>query len=428
MSVIDRIRGREILDSRGNPTVEADVHLASGARGRAAVPSGASTGRHEALELRDGDPERYGGKGVLRAVDHVEGEILEDLRGHEPSPQPDVDRRLIDLDGSPDKSRLGANALLSVSMACARASAREAGQPLYRYLGGEAATLLPTPMLNVLNGGAHADNNVDIQEFMLVPLGLPRFSEALRAAAETFHALRRTLALRGLGGGVGDEGGVAPDLESTEAALDLLVSAIEEAGYVPGEEIAIAIDAAATEFYDADAGTYHLRGAGVQLSADELVDRYVDWVDRYPIVSVEDGLAEDDWDGWQVLTDRIGGRVQVVGDDIFVTNVSRIRRGIEEGVANAVLIKLNQIGTVTETLDAITTGSAAGYASVISHRSGETEDTFIADFAVATGCGQIKTGSVCRSERVAKYNRLLRIEEELGNRAAYAGREAFSRA
>jgi enolase len=428
MSVIDRITGREVLDSRGNPTVEADVHLASGARGRAAVPSGASTGRHEALELRDGDPERYGGKGVLRAVDHVEGEVFDDLRGHEPSPQSDVDRRLIDLDGSPDKSRLGANALLSVSMACARASAREAGQPLYRYLGGAEATLLPTPMLNVLNGGAHADNNVDIQEFMLVPLGLPRFSEALRAAAETFHALRRTLAHRGLGGGVGDEGGVAPDLESTEAALDLLVSAIEEAGYVPGEEIAIAIDAAATEFYDADAGTYHLRGAGVHLSADELVDRYVDWVDRYPIVSVEDGLAEDDWDGWRVLTDRIGGRVQVVGDDIFVTNVSRIRRGIEEGVANAVLIKLNQIGTVTETLDAIATGSEAGYASVISHRSGETEDTFIADFAVATGCGQIKTGSVCRSERVAKYNRLLRIEEELGNRAAYAGREAFSRA
>jgi len=312
-------------------------------------------------------------------------------------------------------------------MACARAAASEAGRPLYRYLGGEAATLLPTPQLNVLNGGRHADNNVDIQEFMLVPLGLPRFSEALRAAAETFHALRGQLADRGLGGGVGDEGGVAPNLESTDAALDLLVAAIESAGYVPGDEIAIAIDAAATEFHDPEKGTYHLRGEGVHLSATELVDRYVDWVDRYPIVSVEDGLAEDDWEGWRTLTERLGDRVQVVGDDIFVTNVSRIERGIEEGVANAVLIKLNQIGTVTETLDAIATGSAAGYASVISHRSGETEDTFIADFAVATGCGQIKTGSVCRSERVAKYNRLLRIEEELGDRAAYAGRDALSR-
>jgi enolase len=427
MSVIERIRAREILDSRGNPTVEADVHLAGGVRGRAAVPSGASTGRHEALELRDGDPDRYGGKGVLRAVDHVEGEIQDALRGSEPAPQSDVDRRLIDLDGSPDKSRLGANALLAVSMACARAAASEAGRPLYRYLGGEAATLLPTPQLNVLNGGRHADNNVDIQEFMLVPLGLPRFSEALRAAAETFHALRGHMADRGLGGGVGDEGGVAPNLESTDAALDLLVAAIESAGYVPGDEIAIAIDAAATEFHDPEKGTYHLRGEGVHLSATELVDRYVDWVDRYPIVSVEDGLAEDDWEGWRTLTERLGDRVQVVGDDIFVTNVSRIERGIEEGVANAVLIKLNQIGTVTETLDAIATGSAAGYASVISHRSGETEDTFIADFAVATGCGQIKTGSVCRSERVAKYNRLLRIEEELGDRAAYAGRDALSR-
>jgi enolase len=427
MSVIKEVRAREILDSRGNPTVEADVLLASGAMGRAAVPSGASTGRHEALELRDEDPARYDGRGVLRAVANVQGEIRDAVLGREPSPQEELDRRIIDLDGTSDKSRLGANAILSVSMASARAAAREAGVPLYRYLGGEDATLLPTPMFNVLNGGTHADNNVDIQEFMLVPLGLPSFSEALRAAAETFHALRRRLAREGMGGGVGDEGGVAPDLDSSEAALDLLVQAIESAGYEPGEEIAIAFDSAATEFYDVDADRYRLAGEGSVLTAAELVDRYVDWIERYPIVSVEDGLAEDDWEGWQALTERLSGRVQVVGDDIFVTNVARIRRGIESGVANAVLIKLNQIGTVTETLEAMVTGAAAGYASVISHRSGETEDTFISDFAVATGCGQIKTGSVCRSERVAKYNRLLRIEEELGAGARYAGGEALSR-
>jgi len=427
MPVIDSVSAREILDSRGNPTVEADLGLANGARGRAAVPSGASTGRHEALELRDGDPRRYGGKGVLEAVGNVRGEIRDWLLGREPTPQADLDRGLIELDGEPDKSRLGANAVLSVSMAAARAAAEAAEMPLYRYLGGPEASLLPTPMVNVLNGGAHADNNIDIQEFMLVPLGFSRFSEALRAVAETFHALRRELAGRGLGGGVGDEGGVAPDLESNEAALELLVQAIGAAGYEAGEEIALALDPAATEFYDAEADRYRLAGEGSVLEAAELVERYAEWVERYPIVSIEDGLAEDDWSGWKVLADRLGKRVQLVGDDIFVTNVERIRRGIEEGVANAVLIKLNQIGTVTETLDAIAAGREAGWAAVVSHRSGETEDTFIADFTVATGCGQIKTGSVCRSERVAKYNRLLRIEEELGSRARYAGREALVR-
>ncbi|HKK26953.1 MAG TPA: phosphopyruvate hydratase [Gemmatimonadota bacterium] len=427
MSVIESIHAREILDSRGNPTVEAEVRLAGGAFGRAAVPSGASTGRHEALELRDRDEARYGGKGVLRAVAHVNGEIRDAVLGMEPSPQSGVDRRLIDLDGTDDKSRLGANAILAVSMAVARAAAAEAGVPLYRYLGGEDATLLPVPMINVLNGGAHATNNVDLQEFMLVPHGTASFAEALRAGAETFHALRRRLAREGLGGGVGDEGGVAPDLDSSEEALDFLVDAIESAGYRPGRDVSLALDPAATDFYDADAGLYRLEGEGVDLDAGELSGRYAGWLERYPIVSIEDGLAEDDWAGWAELTSRIGDRVQLVGDDIFVTNVERIRRGIEEGVGNAVLIKLNQIGTVTETLEAIAVASGAGFASVISHRSGETEDTFIADLAVATGCGQIKTGSVCRSERVAKYNRLLRIEGELGDAARFADGDAYSR-
>ncbi|HKK07665.1 MAG TPA: phosphopyruvate hydratase [Gemmatimonadota bacterium] len=427
MPVIEEVHAREILDSRGNPTVEAEVALAGGARGRAAVPSGASTGRHEALELRDGDPARYGGKGVLGAVAHVNGEIRDALLGTEPSPQGDVDRRLIDLDGSPDKSRLGANAILSVSMAAARAAAVEAGTPLHAYLGGPEAALLPVPMLNVLNGGVHATNNVDVQEFMLVPHGFSRFSEALRAGSEIFHALRDRLTREGLGGGVGDEGGVAPDLASTEEALDFLVDAIGAAGYEAGGDVSLALDAAATEFYDADAGLYRLEGEGRALEAADLVGRYADWLERYPIVSLEDGLAEDDWDGWVELTARLGERAQLVGDDIFVTNVERIRRGIERGVANAVLIKLNQIGTVTETLEAMAVAGDAGFASVVSHRSGETEDTFIADLAVATGCGQIKTGSVCRSERVAKYNRLLRIEGELGEAARFAAGEAYHR-
>ncbi len=421
MSSIVDVRGREILDSRGNPTVEADVVLESGVRGRAAVPSGASTGEHEAVELRDGDPSRYGGKGVRRAAAHVSGEIRGALLGADPADQAALDRRLIALDGSPDKSRLGANALLAVSLAAARAAAAEADRPLYAHLGGEEAHLLPVPMLNLLNGGAHADNNVDIQEFMVVPIGADSFAEGLRAGAEVFHALRRRLADRGLATAVGDEGGVAPDLDSNREALDLLMGAIEEAGYRPGEAVALALDCAASELWRAEAGVYRLESEGASLDAEALSARYEAWVDAYPIVSIEDGLAEDDWAGWRGLTERLGARVQLVGDDLFVTDSERLRRGIEEGVANAILIKPNQIGTVTETLEAMGVAAEAGFASVVSHRSGETEDTFIADLAVATGAGQIKTGSVCRSERVAKYNRLLRIEEALGARAAYPG-------
>ncbi len=427
MSKIDRIWGREILDSRGNPTVEAEVWTEGGAHGRADVPSGASTGTREALELRDGDAKRYLGKGVRRAVENVRSVIAPALKGAEVSHQSELDRQLIDLDGTDTKSKLGANAILAVSMAAAHAAAAEQRTPLYRYLGGKDANLLPVPLMNILNGGAHADNNVDIQEFMIVPLGLATFSEALRAGAEIFHALKSVLRAKGLATSVGDEGGFAPDLRSNLEAIEIILEAIGKAGYSPGEDVALALDAAASEFYKD--GTYHLASEKDPVkTAEELNAFYADMVDRYPIVSIEDGLAENDWEGWKKQTETLGGRVQLVGDDIFVTNTAILKRGIDEGVANAILIKLNQIGTVTETLEAIRMASAAGYASVISHRSGETEDVTIADLAVATGCGQIKTGSLCRTDRVAKYNQLLRIEEELGAKARYAGRKAFERA
>ncbi len=426
MSTIKTIHAREILDSRGNPTVEVAVRLTSGTGGRAAVPSGASTGAHEAVELRDGDPERYGGKGVLHAVANVNGEIAAALAGVEADDQEAVDRRLIELDGTPNKSRLGANAILGVSMAVARAVAAEREVPLFTQLGTKDSVLLPVPLMNILNGGAHADNSVDIQEFMVVPLGATSFAEGLRAGAEVFHALKRRLTAGGYSTAVGDEGGVAPNLASNREAVDVILSAIEAAGYRPGEDVALALDCAATELYDRETGEYDFAGSGEgRKSSGELVEMYEEWVGRYPIVSIEDGLDEDDWEGWRLLTERLGDRVQLVGDDLFVTNVERLGRGIDEGIANSILIKLNQIGTVTETLEAIRMASKAGYTSVISHRSGETEDTFIADLAVATGAGQIKTGSACRSERVAKYNRLLRIEERLGDSATYPGRSAY---
>ena len=426
MSGIQTVHAREILDSRGNPTVEVAVRLASGVGGRAAVPSGASTGAHEAVELRDGDPGRYGGKGVLQAVANVNGEIAGALRGTEADDQEAVDRRLIDLDGTPNKARLGANAILGVSMAVARAVAAEREVPLFMQLGSESSTLLPVPLMNILNGGAHADNSVDIQEFMVVPVGATSFAEGLRAGAEVFHVLKKRLSAEGYSTSVGDEGGVAPNLGSNREAVDVILAAIEAAGYRPGEDVALALDCAATELYDRETGEYDFAGSGEgRKSSAELVEMYADWIDSYPIVSIEDGLDEDDWEGWRLLTERMGDRVQLVGDDLFVTNVERLSRGIEGGIANSILIKLNQIGTVTETLEAIRMASDAGYTSVISHRSGETEDTFIADLAVATGAGQIKTGSACRSERVAKYNRLLRIEERLGEAAAYPGRSAY---
>ena len=426
MPAIQTVHAREILDSRGNPTLEVAVRLDSGVGGRAAVPSGASTGAHEAVELRDGDPSRYGGKGVLTAVANVNGEIAAALAGADPSDQAAIDRTLIELDGTPNKGRVGANAILGVSMAVARAVAAERQVPLYVQLGSESSSVLPVPLMNILNGGAHADNSVDIQEFMVVPVGFSRFSEGLRAGVEVFHALKKRLKAEGYSTGVGDEGGVAPNLGSNAEALDVILTAIESAGYRPGEDVALALDCAATEFFDRDSGEYDFTASGEgRKSSEEMVDMYEDWIGRYPIVSIEDGLDEDDWDGWQRLTERIGDRVQLVGDDLFVTNVTRLRRGIETGVANSILIKLNQIGTVTETLDAIRTASAAGYSSVISHRSGETEDTFIADLAVATEAGQIKTGSACRSERVAKYNRLLRIEERLSGSARYPGGSVY---
>jgi len=426
MPAIQTVHAREILDSRGNPTLEVAVRLDSGVGGRAAVPSGASTGAHEAVELRDGDPSRYGGKGVLTAVANVNGEIADALAGADPSDQASIDRTLIDLDGTPNKSRLGANAILGVSMAVARAVAAEREVPLFVQLGSQSSSVLPVPLMNILNGGAHADNSVDIQEFMVVPVGFSSFSEGLRAGAEVFHALKKRLKADGYSTGVGDEGGVAPNLGSNAEALDVILTAIESAGYRPGEDVALALDCAATEFFDREAGEYDFSASGEgRKSSEEMVDMYEDWIGRYPIVSIEDGLDEDDWDGWQRLTGRIGGRVQLVGDDLFVTNVDRLRRGIETGVANSILIKLNQIGTVTETLDAIRVASAAGYSSVISHRSGETEDTFIADLAVATEAGQIKTGSACRSERVAKYNRLLKIEERLADSARYPGGSVY---
>ena len=409
----------EVLDSRGNPTVAVTAHTDRGSA-RAIVPSGASTGVHEAVELRDGDPKRYGGKGVTRAVANVEGEIARRLKDFDVTDQKGIDEAMIELDGTPNKSRLGANAILGVSLATAHAAAAARGVPLYRHLGGDGASLLPLPMANILNGGAHADTSVDLQEFMVCAVGSPTFGEAMRATAEVYHALKGVLKAQGLATGVGDEGGFAPQLRSNEDALRLIVDAIEKAGYEPGKDVAIALDPASSEFYKD--GKYNLKGEGRTLDANALSKLYQEWAGRYPIVSIEDGMAEDDWEGWKRLTDAIGGKVQLVGDDLFVTNVSRLKQGIERGVANSILIKVNQIGTLTETLEAIDMASKAGYSAVISHRSGETEDTTIADLVVATGAGMIKTGAPARSERVAKYNRLLQIEAELGEAAAYAGR------
>jgi enolase len=422
MSAIDRVHARQILDSRGNPTVEVDVLLASGASGRAAVPSGASTGEFEAVELRDGD-EAFGGKGVTRAVANVNGELAEAVAGRDAADQEGLDRAMIELDGTGNKGRLGANAILGVSLAAAKAAATEAGMPLWRYLGGDAAHVLPLPLMNVLNGGAHADNKVDFQEFMVAPVGAPSFTEALRVGSEVFHALKRHLHERGLSTAVGDEGGFAPDLDSNEAALEALVAGIEAAGHTPGDDVAIALDPATSEIHRD--GSYELEHEGRSLSADELADYWQDIASRYPVVSIEDGMDEEDWDGWKSLTDRIGERVQLVGDDLFVTNPERLRRGIDSGVANSILVKVNQIGTLTETLEAMRMAKEAGYTAVMSHRSGETEDVTIADLAVATGCGQIKAGAPSRSDRVAKYNQLLRIEEALGSDASYPGRSAF---
>ena len=422
MSAIAGVHARQILDSRGNPTVEVDVVLASGSRGRAAVPSGASTGRFEAVELRDGDPSSYLGKGVLRAVENVNGEIAASLEGSDASDQRAIDERLIDLDGTANKSRLGANAVLGCSLAAARAAADEARLPLWRWLGGEGAHVLPVPLMNVVNGGAHAQNSLDFQEFMVVPIGAASFSEALRMGAEVFHHLKALLHERGLVTAVGDEGGFAPDVGGTEAAIEAVIEAARRAGHA--DRVAIALDVASTElFHD---GAYRLERAGSTLSTQELIELYATLCERYPIVSIEDPLAEDEWEAWAELTRRLGDRTQLVGDDLFVTNVDRLRRGIDEGVANAILVKVNQIGTLTETLDAIGLARKSGYSAIISHRSGETEDTTIADLAVATGAGQIKTGAPSRSDRVAKYNQLLRIDEELGGRAVYPGAEVFA--
>jgi len=421
MSAIAHVHGRQILDSRGNPTVEVDIRLASGALGRAAVPSGASTGEHEAVELRDGDPGAFLGKGALRAVANVNGEIREALAGRDADDQRAVDRVLVELDGTQNKSRLGANAILGCSLAAAKAAAAAAGVPLYRWLGGEDARTLPVPLMNVVNGGAHAQNRLDLQEFMVVPAGAPTFSEALRIGAEVFHTLKAVLHERGLATGVGDEGGFAPDLESTEQAIEAILEAAERAGH--RERIAIALDPAASEVFRD--GVYELPGEGRMLDADAMIDFYTSLADRFPLVSIEDGLDENGWDDWKVLTERAGDRVQLVGDDLFVTNVEFLRRGIAEGVANAILVKVNQIGTLTEALDVIELARESGYATVISHRSGETEDTTIADLAVATNAGQIKTGAPSRTDRVAKYNQLLRIEEELGDEAVYPGWGAF---
>ena len=420
MSTIVDITAREILDSRGNPTVETDVLLSSGVLGRAAVPSGASTGEHEAVELRDGDEQRYLGKGVRNAVRNVEETIAPALAGADATDQIGIDAALIDLDATPNKSNLGANAILSVSLAVARAAAEDLKLPLYRYLGGPLARVMPVPMMNIVNGGAHATNNLDFQEFMIVPVGADTFSDAIRMGAEVFHALKKVLVRRKLSTGVGDEGGFAPDLRDDEEAIKVIIEAIEAAGYAPGRQIALALDVAATELYK-DGVYVFKKSGGRKLDADGMIDLYTRWVDEYPIVSIEDGLAEDDWEGWAKLTSALGDRVQLVGDDLFVTNTERLARGIESGVANAILIKVNQIGTLTETLEAIDMARAAGYLSVISHRSGETEDTFIADLAVATGAGQIKTGSASRTDRVAKYNQLLRIEGQLGAAAEYPG-------
>ena len=425
MSEIEHVKARQVVDSRGNPTVEVDVELRSGAAGRTAVPSGASTGEAEAVELRDGG-EAFGGKGVGRAVANVNGEIAGSVAGLDADDQAGLDRALIDLDGTPNKARLGANAILGVSLASARAAAAEEGMPLWRYLGGEAARVLPVPMMNLLNGGAHADNRVDFQECMAVPVGADSFSDALWMGVEVFHALKGHLRARGLSTAYGDEGGFAPDLESNEAALEALVAGIEAAGLRPGEDVAIALDPATSELFGDDGG-YELEHEGRALRSEELAELWADLAERYPIVSIEDGMDEEDWDGWRALTERLGARVQLVGDDLFVTNVERLKRGIDQAVANSILVKVNQIGTLTETLEAMAVAREAGYTAVMSHRSGETEDTTIADLAVATGCGQIKTGAPSRSDRVAKYNQLLRIEEALGSDAEYPGRAVFGR-
>ncbi len=425
MTKIVDIRAREILDSRGNPTTEADVLLDSGAWGRAAVPSGASTGVREAIELRDGEAERYLGKGVRKAVANVHREIRPALLGHDASDQEGLDRALIELDGTDNKGRLGANALLAVSLANARAAADAAGVPLYEYLGGDHATDLPTPLMNILNGGAHADNSVDLQEFMIVPAAAESFAEALRCGAEIFHALKKVLTQRGFATGVGDEGGFAPDLPSNEAALETILEAINNAGYRPGRDVWLALDVASSEFYED--GKYHLKSEGRSFDSAGFADYLANWVDQYPIISIEDGMAEDDWEGWIELTNKLGDRVQLVGDDLFVTNPTILREGIERGAANSILIKVNQIGTLTETLEAMRLAREAGYTNVVSHRSGETEDTTIAHIAVATQAGQIKTGSASRSDRVAKYNELLRIEERLGDRSRYTGGAAYPR-
>ena len=423
MSAIARVNARQILDSRGQPTVEVEVTLASGASGRAAVPSGASTGAFEALELRDGDAQAYGGKGVLKAVANVEDELRGVLVGLEATNQLLVDRSMIDLDGTPNKGRLGANAILGCSLAVAQAAAAEAGLPLYRYLGGARANRLPVPLMNILNGGAHADNSVDLQEFMVAPVGARTLADAVRMGSEVYTALKGVLRGRGLATGVGDEGGFAPDLASNREALEVIMEAIAAAGYTAGEDIALALDPATTELYRD--GAYHLEGEGRVLTSSQLVDFWEELVDLYPIISIEDGMAEEDWEGWEALTARLGDRVQLVGDDLFVTNSARLQQGIDRGAGNAILVKLNQIGTLSETLSAMDLASRAGFASMVSHRSGETEDTFIADLAVATGAGQIKTGAPSRSERVAKYNQLIRIEEQLGPAAVYPGRSAF---
>ena len=425
MSMIIDVYGREVLDSRGNPTVEVEVVLESGAMGRAMVPSGASTGAFEAVELRDGDKDRYLGKGVLQAVDHVNSEIADELVGLESDDQRAVDDAMIALDGTDNKGSFGANAILGASLAVAKAAAEEAGLPLYKYVGGPNAHLLPTPMMNILNGGVHADNNVDFQEFMIMPVGAPTFAEALRWCAEIYHTLKKVLHDAGLGGGVGDEGGFAPNFKTNKEPLEYIVKACEAAGYKPGEDIMFAMDPASTEFYNAETGKYVLAGEGRELSSDEMVDYWAALVEEFPIISIEDGMAEEDWDGWKKLTDRIGGKVQLVGDDLFVTNSARLAKGIELGCANAILIKVNQIGSLTETLEAIELAKTHGYTCVMSHRSGETEDTTIADLSVACNTGQIKTGAPCRSDRVAKYNQLLRIEEELETQAVYAGMSAF---
>jgi enolase len=426
MAKIMKVIGREILDSRGNPTVEADVWLDDGSLGRAAVPSGASTGEHEAVELRDGEKSRYLGKGTLRAAGHIRSEIAGSIQGMEASHQKDIDRKMIALDGTANKGRLGANAILAVSMAVARAEAASQRIPLYRYLGGSSASVLPVPMMNILNGGSHADNSVDVQEFMVAPYGAPSFAEALRMGAEVFHTLKKVLKKKGYSTAVGDEGGFAPNLKSNDEALEVILEAISQSGYRASVDIGLALDPAASEFFDSKKTRYIFKKSDKsERSPEQMVEFWANWVRQYPVISIEDGMAEDDWRGWKVLTDALGKRIQLVGDDLFVTNTERLARGIKEGIANSILIKVNQIGTLTETLEAIEMASKAGYTSVISHRSGETEDTFIADLVVAMGTGQIKTGSASRTDRIAKYNQLLRIEEELGSAATFAGKKAF---